>query len=32
MPSTAIKTVEKMLEALPEEMQERVVNICVSIS
>ena len=26
MLSTAIKTVEKMLEALPEEMQERVVE------
>ena len=26
MPSTAIATVEKMLESLPEEMQERVVE------
>jgi len=26
MPSTAIVTVEKMLESLPEEMQERVVE------
>lgn len=26
MPSTAIATVEKMLETLPEEMQERVVE------